>query len=365
MNNEIEILKFSSSEMPHRFTDWSKNVLISPSLGWKKDIARTILLWFNTNDFIVIETSGSTGTPKKIKLLKKHMISSAYLTINKFHLKEDQTTLLCLPAKYIAGMMMVVRAIIAKMNLVICPPSVDPIEFFKYSMKIDFAPMLPMQLYNISNNKKSLTYLQENFKTVLLGGGSVSEKLKKHIQKLSVNVYESYGMTETITHIAVKKLNTKNKQLNFKPFQGINIGKDKRNCLVIDLQKLYNKTIITNDIVKIQSDNGFMILGRIDNVINTGGLKIIPEKLENKIEDIYNNNFIISSIPDDELGEKIVLIIERPGLNQQEKDAVHTKLKNTLAKKEIPKDIFTLNKFIYTKNNKINRLETRKKLIEK
>jgi YebC/PmpR family DNA-binding regulatory protein len=197
------------------------------------------------------------------------------------------------------------------------------------------------------------------FKSIIIGGASASTPLLEKVKTLSCDAYATYGMTETVSHIALQKLNGSDAQDYFEAFPDVKIKTDERDCLVIELPD-FSEPIITNDIVKIIHPGGFKIFGRYDNIINSGGVKLMPETIEKKIEPILKQPFFVSGIQDDRLGQKLVLIVEgyeQPGLL--------TALKLALPTYEIPRDIFYLDQFIRTETQKINRPKTLEKASKK
>lgn len=317
---------------------------------FEKTIGDFLTDWLSDSEYIIGRTSGSTGTPKNIKLSKQYMVNSAIATGNFFDLEPGFSALNCLPAYYIAGKMMLVRAIVLGLELDLTEPTSSPI--FDYEKPYDFCSMIPLQLSNM------VDYI-DNIKNIIVGGAYVSNKLKKRIQKCSGNIFETYGMTETITHIAARRINhfersplPKEQWHCFTALPEVNISQDLRGCLVVDAPYVSDKEIITNDLVKLLSDTTFEWLGRIDNVINSGGIKIFPEALENKLASQIDKRFIIASEPDDVLGHKLILVIEG------EKDSVKKIDFKNLGKYEVPKNIYYLEEFVSTFSGKIQRTET-------
>jgi len=189
---------------------------------------------------------------------------------------------------------------------------------------------------------------------LILGGSKVSNSLSSNILSKIDTYYETYGMTETATHIAVKRVSKNDSTSNpFKVLNGVSISKDLNNCLVINVPSITKNKIITNDIVKIKSNNEFYLIGRADNVINSGGVKLSPEDIERKLSKYISKNYIISSLKDDVLGEKLILIIE------SKKYKFSESIFNSLNKFEKPKEVYFINKFIYTKSKKIDRINTK------
>ncbi|WP_370398237.1 AMP-binding protein [Tenacibaculum dicentrarchi] len=327
-----------------------------------KSIHTFLTDWFNEKDFVIVQTSGSTGKPKPIKLQKEFMKNSALATGNFFDLKENTTALLCLSIDYIAGKMMLVRALTLGWKLDIVKPDSNPLKSEKLFKKhYDFSAMVPLQLRN------SLADLCKIDK-LIVGGGVVSNDLIKAIKNISTKVFVTYGMTETITHIAVKKLNNfqKNELVlsDYTVLSNVKITVDARDCLVIEAPKVSEEKIITNDIVKLISATKFQWLGRFDNVINSGGVKLHPEKIEEKLSEIITSRFFVIGISDAILGEKLILIIENK-ISSEEEKTLKKSVKNlkTLSKFEIPKEIYFIDNFIETDTKKIQRKKTLEKIV--
>jgi O-succinylbenzoic acid--CoA ligase len=312
------------------------------------ELTQFLELWFNDDDFITIKTSGSTGKPKEIKLLKKHMINSAKATCSFFNLKENQTSLLCLPTKYIGGQMMVVRSIVNKLNLIVTEPSLQPLK--NITSKIDFAAFTPQQVFHIlKENKKSFSLIEN----IIIGGGKVNTNLLNELKDFKNNILSTYGMTETCSHIALKKINSTKKEY-FNALPDVSFEIDENNCLVIDAPEISSEKIKTNDVINLVSNTSFEWLGRYDNIINSGGIKIYPEEIEEKLQSIISNTFYITSKKDDELGEKLILVIEGD-LSEEEKQIIIKKSKEVLQKHHIPKEVICFKEFERTQTNKLMR----------
>ena len=313
---------------------------------WLIHIYTFILEWLSSDDYVLAHTSGSTGKPKEIKLLKKQMIASAHKTVNYFDLNKNKTTLLCLSANYIAGKMMLVRAFVGGFNLILSEPTGNPLKNLSHS--IDFAAMVPLQVFN------SVPDFNNRVKTVIVGGGAVSLALKNQMLKLHTQFYETYGMTETVSHVAIRRV--QEQDAYFKAMPDVKFALDDRGCLKIIASDVCKNDLITNDIVLLKGTTEFQFLGRYDHVINTGGVKIIPEEVEAKLSGLLDIPFVISSVPDIKLGEKVVLVIE--------KEEVPKNLDfQCLNKYEVPRQIIAVPEFPLTDTGKIKRVEV-KKLIQ-
>jgi len=313
-----------------------------------------LLDWFSKSIFIKVNTSGSTGKPKSIQLKKEFMINSAIATGEFFNLQAKTTTLLCLPVNFIAGKMMLVRALVLGWHLDIVKSSSNPIDYI--DKFYDFSAMVPLQLFNSLNKINHI-------KTIIVGGGAVSKKLQTKIKNLDTKIFATYGMTETITHFAIKPLNkacglTFNNDV-YQTLPNVIISKNNRDCLVIDAPKVSDIQLITNDLVEIHSNNQFKWLGRYDNIINSGGIKLIPEQIEKKLSAVIDCRFFVAGLPDDILNEKLVLIIEGDSFELDKKA-----FNNILSKYEIPKEIYFIDNFVLTETKKINRLKTIKNIFK-
>ena len=309
---------------------------------FEMEIGEFLSDWLDDNDFILVKTSGSTGQPKTITLSKQAMVHSAIATGDFFKLQPGNTALLCLPATYIAGKMMLIRAMILGLEIDCVQPTTNP--EFNTKKQYDFCAMIPAQA------EKSIQKLS-NIKTLIVGGAQVSSKLKIKLQGLKTKVFETYGMTETITHIAVKQINGKATNY-FKILPNITISQNDKECLVIDAPLLNTAQIVTNDVVKLHSKTTFEWLGRIDNVINSGGVKLFPEQIEAKLAPKIAQRFFITSEKDETFGEVIVLIIEA------EDTALNTDVFSDLTAIQTPKKVYSIPAFAETTSGKINRGET-------
>ncbi len=326
----------------------------SQSSSFDNHLYSFILNFISENPDVIVKTSGSTGKPKEVKLSKDAMIESAKMTGEFFGLKRGDKALLCLPTEFIAGKMMVVRAVALGLNLIHIPPTSNPLK--EIDETFDFAAMTPMQVHNVLFSDAGYKKLNR-IKNLIIGGGDIGEGLLKEIRKLENKTFHTYGMTETITHIALKRLNGTHPDTCFKALGNITFEKNEKGCLVINALHLSDIKIVTNDIVDLKSKTEFNFTGRLDNVINTGGIKVFPEEVEKKISGLINERFVIAGLPDDKYGEKVVLIVETATGKKEKFEK--TVLNSALSGYENPKDIFFVEKFPETEGGKIDR----KKLI--
>lgn len=330
----------------------SKYSFPKPKTEFERQVLEFVEEWFSPSKSVKVQTSGSTGTPKIFEVEKERMCYSAKMTCDFLGLKKGYTALICLPVEYISGKMMLVRAIERRLKLIVRNPSTSPLKHLNQG--IDFCAMTPLQVEN-SLDKIHL------IKQLIIGGASVSEKLKMAVcHSLFANsqqrIYETYGMSETLSHIALKSI-FPNDENYFKCLNGIEISQDERGCLVINAPKLNSEKLITNDLVELKNNGEFQFLGRMDNVINSGGAKIFPEILEALVKKIIPNEVAFIGLPDETLGQKLVLIIEG-----EESEAIRHKLFAIVYEKSFhrPKEVIFIENIPQTPNGKVNRLELTK-----
>ena len=321
--------------------------LVKEGVDHEKTIGDFLLDWCSGKDSVEVQTSGSTGTPKKIVLQKSQMHNSALATGQYFNLKPGDSALLCLPVTSIAGKMMLVRAMVLGLELDFVKPSSEPLK--ETAKAYDFSAMVPLQA------EKSIEHL-DGIKTLLLGGAPVSPSLQRQLKNSSSRIFETYGMTETITHIAARQICPK-VLADFELLPHVKISQDERKCLIIDAPNISESPVVTNDIVEVTSETSFKWLGRYDNVINSGGIKLIPEQIEAKLSSMSTYRLFVVGLPDETLGQKLVLIVE--GSIEEGKSVMASiKKDKVLAKYEIPKDVVSVEKFIETKTGKVHREKT-------
>lgn len=300
-----------------------------------------------------LQTSGSTGQKKEIYVLKKQLQQSAIATIEALNLKKSDTALLCLHFDFIASKMMLIRAFEADMNLVISKPNADLGALIE-KYQISFAAFVPLQIEKIidSNGIEMLNKIQ----TILIGGTAISQNLACKLQFCSSNIYQTFGMTETVSHIALRKINEKKPKKYYTILPHIEIKTNAENCLCIKGDVTNNVWIETTDVIHLIDNQNFEWIGRKDFVINSGGIKIHPEELETKIAEVVKLNFVISSLEDEKLGQKIVLVLEQKNKIIDEEKLL-LQIKNFLSVYEAPKLIVYLLNLPFLENGKINRLE--------
>ena len=307
--------------------------------------------WLDENDTLTLHTSGTTGVPKEISVKKEHMIHSAQLTGAFLQLQVGDRALCALPTDYIAGKMMLVRTLVLGLSLEIVAPSSTP--FASIDGEVDFVALTPMQAF------KSLEQLHRARK-IILGGAPISLSMETAFQEVPSQIYATYGMTETVSHIALRPIAPKEQHsLRYTTIGAITIRQDSQGCLVIDCPEVADMPIYTHDVVTLYNDRSFQWQGRLDNIINSAGVKIFPESVEERLAAFITDRFFIWKEPDTLLGEKVILLIE--GREEAYRDLLMNLQKETVfSKYELPKKIYYLPHFKTTESGKIQREITAK-----
>ena len=272
--------------------------------------------WNNDSDRVLVHTSGSTGKPKPMMVEKKRMLNSARITCDFLGLKPGDSALLCMSLDYIAGKMVVVRSIERHLHLISVSPSGHPLK--DVNKEITFAAMVPMQVYNtlqVPEERERLTHIRH----LIIGGGAIDASLEKELQALPGNIaiWSTYGMTETLSHIALRRINGAEASEWYQPFDSVKISQTEEGCLVIDAPLVCAETLVTNDIVEIESyiynkveKLRFRIKGRKDNVVCSGGIKIQIEEVEEFLKPHLEKPFMLAKKKDEKFGEIAVLLSE-------------------------------------------------------
>ncbi len=318
------------------------NFSINPSV--KEEVEQFIIDWYSDLSHIKAMTSGSTGKPKQIQLLKNGMLYSARNTVTYFNLTEKTKALLCLPLTTIGGKMMIVRAIESKMKLNVIKAVSNPLS--EWEGRIDFIAVTPMQLSNMLN--QSLEKVRE-IQYILVGGAPMNEGLITQLRDEKITVYHGYGMTETASHVAIKKVGFETDEY-YQAMPGIRFEYGENQGLKIFFPALHDNPIITSDQVELANEFQFNWLGRNDFVVNSGGIKIHVEEIENQLSWFIQVPFFVSGIPDTYLGEKLILCIESTD------SFTNVDLEFLGVKK--PREVYHLASFIYTNSGKLDRKAT-------
>ena len=285
--------------------------------------------WNNDSDRVLVHTSGSTGKPKPMRVEKKRMLDSARITCDFLGLKPGDSALLCMSLDYIAGKMVVVRSIERHLHLISVSPSGHPLKdvnLKEVNGEITFAAMVPMQVYNtlqVPEERERLTHIRH----LIIGGGAIDASLEKELQALPGNIaiWSTYGMTETLSHIALRRINGAEPSEWYQPFDSVKISQTEEGCLVIDAPLVCAETLVTNDIVEIEpyiynkvEKLRFRIKGRKDNVICSGGIKIQIEEVEALLKPHLEKPFMLAKKKDEKFGEIAVLLTEDENLKKVE-----------------------------------------------
>ena len=304
--------------------------------------------WFDASPVITVHTSGSTGVPKGLVVRKDRMMQSARLTCEFLNLQAGDTALLCMNLRYIGAMMMVVRSLVAGLNLVVRPASGHPLSDVEVPLK--FAAMVPLQVYNtlrVPAERKRL----EHTDILIIGGGAVDDSLEAELKTIPIAAYSTYGMTETLSHIALRRLNGEAASKCYYPFPSVELSLSAENTLIVKAPLICDDVLQTNDIACLCSDGGFTIAGRKDNVINSGGIKIQAEEMENRLQPFIPVPFAVTAVPDPRLGQALTLLIAgKPDIKELE-----NKLQAVLETYYRPKHIFITELIPQTENGKIDR----------
>ena len=313
----------------------AQQMRMSPA-EYLRDLGQLIIAWFDEKTYVVQHTSGTTGPPKEIQLSKAAMCVSAEATVTFFNVTAGSKALLCMSTQFIGGKLMFIRALLFGWELDVCKPTARPLA--DNPTHYAFVAMVPMQVENSLNELDQVD-------TLIIGGAKVSPVLAQKLQEKRTKVYETYGMTETITHIAAKKVGTP----YFEILPHAQIQTDERGCLVIEVPAINPQPIVTNDLVQLMDDKHFEWLGRFDNVINSGGVKLFPEQIEEKLAAKIKERFFIGGKADDYFGTIVVLVIESQPYTLAED------VFDGLTKYERPKEIQFVAQFIETESGNVMR----------
>lgn len=263
--------------------------------------------WQNSEPTVLVHTSGSTGKPKPLRVEKQRMAASARITCQFLGLREGDTALLCMPLDYIAGKMVVVRSLVWGLRLVAVEPSGHPLRALHEAP--DFAAMVPLQVYNSLQVPEERALLRQ-IRHLIIGGGAVSDELVNELSDFPNCVWSTYGMTETLSHIALRRLNGEQASLWYEPFEDVDVSLNADGCLVIDAPAVCAEPLTTNDIAEIATDGRhFRIRGRRDNVVCSGGIKLQIEEIEAKLQPFVDVPFMITKRSDERLGETVVMLV--------------------------------------------------------
>lgn len=336
----LEGVRYTANEIDHIAVETDN----PEKQAFVKELRDFLRDWFDPSPTLTVHTSGSTSNPKRLCVQKVHMLHSAHMTCQFLGLQAGQSALLCMSLRYIAGKMMVVRALVAGLNLYLAAPSGHPLA--QIEDKIDFAAMIPLQIYNSFQRKEEQIKLM-GISQLLIGGGAIDKELEQAVRTLPGAIYSTYGMTETLSHIALRRLNGKQASPYYTPFDGIHLSLSEKETLIIKAPQLCEQILITNDVAHLNPDGSFVILGRRDNIINTGGIKVQIEEVEQHIKSLIKGDFAITSLPDPKFGERIILLWAG--------DSLESSRLEELPKYQQPKAIYAVETIPLTETGKIDR----------
>jgi O-succinylbenzoic acid--CoA ligase len=319
----------------------------------ERNVLRFIQDWTNGSQTFEFHTSGSTGNPKVIQLSRNQLIASAKLTQNALDLQPGWNALVCLDVRFIAGAMMIVRSLVTGMNIIVQPPSSNPLH--DLSDRIDFASFVPYQLASIV--EQDIEKLKK-IRTTIVGGAPLPQNIAQKLALLNTNIYATYASTETISHIALQRISGPAPQEFFQLLPGIEATTDDRNCLIVRAPHL--GTVVTNDVVDLIGENKFKWVARYDDVINTGGVKVNAGKIELVVSEILNdlglrNRIFVGGLPDPKLGEQVTLFMEGDPLDFQKENILREKMLQRFDRYALPKAFKYVTRFPETASQKIDR----------
>lgn len=316
--------------------------------------------WLSGKNDFNQQTSGSTGTPKSIKITRHQMIESAKATGAFFNTNSTTKLLCCLNPGYIAGKMMLVRAMVWNCPIWLVEPKSNPLIDLEDNISLDFVAMVPLQVEACLDDPQALAKLKK-VSHLIIGGAPISQKIKNQLIENKISAWQTYGMTETVTHIALAKIDKG--ELEYQTLANVEIGQDSRGTIWIKSPMSGLEKIQTNDLVELTSGSSFRWLGRVDFVINSGGVKLHPELLEQQSEVIIEAFFpgcryFFFGEKDEKLGQKLVLLIEKSKPQEELAELLQSKSEIELGKYQTPKTIYFLPAFIQTESGKIDREKT-------
>ncbi len=330
--------------------------------------------WLGGQTRFTLHTSGSTGVPKPIVLTRTQMRASAHLTAKTLGLRAGDAALVCLNIRYVAGVMMLVRGLEISLPLTLVEPAGNPLaRFDATTTRFAFAAFVPLQLQTIladagAPDRSDKLPLLNGMKAILVGGAATSAALEAALQRITAPVYATYGMTETVSHIALRRLNGPDKQDVFTALAGVSLGTDERGCLHITSAATNHQRVQTNDVVDLLDSAHFRVLGRADTIINSGGVKVQPEAIERVIQGILAPadptdsgtapRLFVAGLPDERLGQRLVLFLENEELNPAQWLQIQDRLREQMGTYAVPKDVRITGPFAETPTGKIDRRQT-------
>ncbi len=352
-------------------------LLIDPTLpdwpeahtDYERDALAFCRSWRSDQTEFTLQTSGSTGTPKPIRLTRRQMQASARLTGATFGLEPGDRLLVCLNIHYIAGVMMLVRGLELGLPMLLLEPTANPLtKLDAGTTHFDFTALVPLQLQTILETSPDKFPLLNSTKAILVGGAATSPVLERALQVITAPIYATYGMTETVSHIAIRRLNGEMARDTFTALEGVELGLDERSCLNIRAAATNFDLIQTNDVAELLSPTEFRLLGRADTVINSGGVKIQPERIERILQEAlaehgFTGRLFVSGLPDDRLGQRVAAFIEGSnGINGFPGEVlwstIQARIRTEVGPYAVPRTVTTVARFAETPTGKVDKLAT-------
>ncbi len=312
--------------------------------------------WLNGADEFIFHTSGSTGAPKPIHLKRAQLMASAQGTIETLKLTSSEHVLICMNTQFIGGAMLLIRALVLNAEITLMEPGSHPLSLIEINHHFTLASFAPLQVFPLLSNQHHEREKLSRFATILVGGAPIHASLETELAGLNTRVFHTYGMTETVSHIALKQLGA---ATHYTALNNVQIKTDARQCLMICCAATNNQWIHTKDVVELFPHKQFSILGRIDDVINSGGIKVWPQQVETAIRNETGNRFsniCVLGLPDEQLGQKVVALLE--GDAAMDMEDLKSRLAKHLTRYQIPKQFFTLPAFCYTPTGKTDKTKT-------
>lgn len=324
--------------------------------AWATDLRSTLRELLAEDGVLNTRTSGTTGLPRSHAFHTADLLASAALTREAFGLKPGDRTLLCLPCEFVGGKMMLVRAMVLGLDLHAIDPRGGVLRNLRTRDRFRFAAMVPMQLHTALQHDRAR--VEDQFDTILLGGGPVSAALIDRLQELRTRVFLGYGSTEMLTHVALRALNGDDRSEDYQALGGVRFGLDDRSCLIVRTPHLTVKEHATNDMAELVDERRMRWMGRRDNVILSGGRKIHPERLEAMTAGIVAYPHFFAALPDERLGQSVVLVLETGNDKRQAPPEVAEEIKGLLYEHERPHRVVALRDFLRTGSGKVDRAGT-------
>ncbi|AQG79123.1 AMP-binding protein [Spirosoma montaniterrae] len=341
----------------------SASLLPEPATSYEAEATAFCRAWLGGQDTFTLHTSGSTGSPKPIVLTRAQMRASAHLTGQTLGLQPGDAALVCLNVRYVAGVMMLVRGLELGLPMTLIEPTGNPLAGFSVDTTFAFTALVPLQLQAILENTPDKLPILNRMKAILVGGAATSPALEQALQAIDAPVYATYGMTETVSHIALRRLNGPDRSDLFTALEGVSLGTDERGCLHITSAVTNFERVQTNDVVERLDEKRFRLLGRADMVINSGGVKVQPEPVERVVQEVLARfglmpRLFVAGLPDERLGQQVTVIIEQMSINGTQWAAIQNAVRVRLGPYAVPKDWQIVPTFAETPTGKIDHRAT-------